>query len=455
MIRKFLTSVAVAGLAAGAANAVGLTNGLSETAADDPYLLADAVDFTGLTTTPNVGVGPSAGSFPTGNVLIFVDVAGAEFNGALDGTEFSGPGVTSVISTGGLDEGTSVTFLASGIDGCGTGLTDCDFDIPLTLSGGADVTISVGIETDAGAPVDNSSETNQVDLDLIQLAPAFSITITPDGDPPVATLAAPSPFTAFAGNNDLGDVLVDANAVMLGGGTPTVNIDLAGNDVDAGDATSVDILLEGNMAAFDPANGGDVTFGGTSFDDVDSTDDEAEYDAIADFGSSETIELDPDTTTPIERSNYDVTVTITPAASLTAGATASGAVDPVTRDGTAVVFPWTQSSTQGAASGTTSVFRIGNLDASATGAVFAEVRNASEAGFVNPGIIQLASEIPAGGEYVTTSSALETALGNYGRGDVEFTVEANPDELTGRQFVVRGDVIQQVSGGNIDQDLAD
>jgi hypothetical protein len=85
--------------------------------------------------------------------------------------------------------------------------------------------------------------------------------------------------------------------------------------------------------------------------------------------------------------------------------------------------------------------------------VFVEVKNASEAGFVNPGITQLAPSIDANGEFVVNSAGIEAAVGNYGRGDVEFTVEAEPDTLTGRQFVVRNGVVQQVLGGNVDQDV--
>jgi len=106
----------------------------------------------------------------------------------------------------------------------------------------------------------------------------------------------------------------------------------------------------------------------------------------------------------------------------------------------------------GAASGTTSVYRIGNLDATAAGAVFVEAKNSTTAGYINPGIVQVAATIPAKGELVLNSSSVEAALGNYGRGDVEFTVEANSTSLTGRQFVVRNGAIQQVMGGTVSQD---
>ena len=99
------------------------------------------------------------------------------------------------------------------------------------------------------------------------------------------------------------------------------------------------------------------------------------------------------------------------------------------------------------------MFRIGNLDNVDAGAVFVEVKNSSVGAFSNPGIVQLGTSIAAGGELVQNSAQIEAAVGNYGRGDLEFTIEADPDTLTARQFVVRNGVIQQVIGGNVNQDI--
>lgn len=468
MIRKFLTSVAVAGICAGAASALGLENlEAGVTVPVEPYPVADSLDYAmGVTTTLNVGFGPSAGSFPTGNVLVFVDVAGATFTGALTGAEVGGT-TTSVISSGGLKGGSSVTFLVSGADMCAadtaaaTMETSCSLNLPVALDG-SDVTFSVGLETDAGAPVDNSSSSAKVTQTIVDTAPAFAVTVTADMTATTADLnAANGPFEDLlaAGDDVLGTIVAGANTISYNmGPARTVNRDFAGADVDATNAGPITFTLTGEQDAFSTnatlMTNGDLNISGAGNAITENGTTDVATGTLA-FGVTGTVDVDPDQNVPIARSGYDVTVTIPALAAnaITQGLVASGSLQSIDRNGTTIVFPWTQSATQGAASGTTSVYRFGNLDSIATGAVFVEVKNASEAGYTNPGIVQINASIAAGGEFVTNSSTLETTLGNYGRGDLEFTAEADPDELTGRQFVVRNGDIQQVSGGTIQEDL--
>lgn len=461
MLKKFLATVSAAAMLAGAAHAVGLENYESQGDSDEPYALASALDYAGgaVTGTLDVGFGPSAGAFPTGNVLIFVTITGATFDGVLDGTEVNGT-TTSVISTGGANGGQSVTFLVSGANNCLTAApaggynTSCSLSLPVELTG-SDVTISVGLETDAGADVDNSNRNNRVSATIVDIVPAFDVDIVADTTPTIADLnAVGGPFTGFTGGSDniLGTVAVAANQINYGSGLVTVNTDFGVDPVVPADVGAIDLLLSGSMDAFE---GGDVLFNAASFDLIDAATREAEYDAGSVLFAATNISVVPDGTTAIARSAYNLSVVVTPslASDLTAGTSASGALQSIERNGTQITFPWTQSATQGAASGASSVFRIGNLDNVPAGAVFVEVKNASEAGYTNPGIVQLSTSVPASGELVQNSAQIEGAVGNYGRGDLEFTVEADPDTLTARQFVVRNGVIQQVIGGNVQQDL--
>jgi hypothetical protein len=470
MLKKFLVTASVAAMLAGAANAVVLENNNAVLSFDEPYPLADAIDFAATSGTLDVTFGPSAGTFPTGNVLLFVTVTGATFDGGLDGTEVTGPGsFTSVISNGGISGQSTVTFLISEAQGCavpdesiGQGLTECGFSIPVDLTG-SDVSVSVGLETDAGADVDNSNRNTRVSAALIDLLPAFSTSIIASTTPSIADLNAGSgPFEAFTlvpvSDGILGTVEVATNEVDYGAGIQPVNVDLSFNPVSGADIGSIDILISGTMDAFSTPPG-DVTINGNSANDIDDVADTAAYDAASDFGLDTTgpmsIVMVPDGATAMARSDYTLSVTVVPDALslLQSGTSDAGDLQSIDRNGTQVTFPWTQTSTQGAASGTTSVFRIGNLDVADAGAVFVEVKNASEPGYTNPGVVQLAPSIPGSGELVQNSTQLETALGNYGRGDIEFTIEADPDTLTARQFVVRNGVIQQVIGGNVDQDI--
>jgi len=460
MLKKFLATASVVGLLAGAAHAVEIDNYLAAGDVggdyDEVYPLAEEMDYDGgaVAGTLSFGFGPSAGSFPTGNVLLFITATGVEFDGALDGTEVGGV-TTSVISNGGQSGASSVTFLISGANSCADvaapGDSTCFVKLPVILTG-SDVTVSVGLETDAGADVDNTNSDTRVSRKLIELLPAFAIAIDEDTGTTTADLIATNgPFTDFTGSSDniLGTYDVGPNSGDYG----LVNTDLASTDVDALDVDAVDLLLAGTMDAFEA---GDVLFDGVSADDIDATADEATYDATVDFaGGALDVQVVPDLATAIARSDYDLTVTVTPAvgSNLISGTTKTASLQSIDRNGTQVTFPWTQTQTLGASSGASSVFRIGNLDNADTGAVFVEVKNASEAGYVNPGITQLASSIDGNGEFVVNSAGIEAAVGNYGRGDIEFTVEAEPDTLTGRQFVVRNGVIQQVIGGNVDQDV--
>ncbi len=456
MLKKILATVSVAALVAGAAHAVELENNLGLTVAD-PTPLAAELDYAGGNVDGNlsIGFGPSAGLFPTGNVLVFVNLSGATFDGALTGAEAGGALSTSVISTGGQNGQSQVTFLVSGANNCavasgaGAGTANCTLTLPVILNG-ADVNITVGLETDAGAPVDNTSQNSPVGLQLVDILPAFDISFSAAAGGPanVATLA--SLFTTLT-DNDLGDIIVAVNDLD---GDP-VNKTLSGVNVVAGDIDELNFVLDGIMDPF-ATGAGTVEFGGNTADDIDAVTDEATYDAGPTLGTFDVV-VTENGTTAIQRSSYTASVEIVPTAlsGLVSNTTASGSLQPIVRDGTSIIFPWTQSATVGAVSGATSVFRIGNLDTSPAGAVFAEVRNSASAGagYVDAGIVQLAPSIAAGGEFVTNSTGLEAALGDYGRGDIEFTIEAQSDELTGRQFVVRNGVIQQVQGGTIQQDL--
>lgn len=501
MLKKFLVTASVAGLMAGAASALevlpAVQGNAGTPAVGTPRVLATQLDYSGgavVTGDPlNAGEGnlrfafyPTGGTFPTGNVLLRVEVTGATFTSALTGAEVTSAG-TSVISEDGAKDGAEVTFLLSNVSTCGGPAAvlpqtfGCFVDLPLELSSG-NVSVKVGLETDAGAPIDNTSKTILKSAVLSLGAPAFNIgifaeqDITPTtvfsalgggfsafgitGAPTLATLA--SEYTDLTDNvpglgvgAPLGWFVVEPNEVVLATTpalvTERVHSSIDGTEVDAGDIADVNVSVSGNMDAFED---GAFNIAGTDVG-ADADTDLAEDSDTAYFGAGAVrIDAEPDLVTIIARSDYEATVEVEVLGSsdLTDGQTLTAPIDDIGRQGTEVTFPWTQTATQGEASGATSVFRIGNLMNDDTGAVYAEVRNASEAGFTSAGIVKLADAIDGGSEFVINSADLEDAVGNYGRGDVNFIVEADNRELTARQFVVRNGVIQQVIGGNVFQD---
>ena len=494
MLKKFLATASVAGLLAGAASALevvpAVQGNASSPAVGIPLVLATQLDYSGgavETGNPaNAGEGnlrfafyPTGGTFPTGNELLRVEVTGATFTSALTGAEVTSAG-TSVISEDGAKDGTEVTFLLSDVSTCDN-TPNCFVDLPMELSSG-NVSVKVGLETDAGAPIDNTSKTSLKSAVLSMGAPAFNIgifaeqDITPTtvfsafggafsvfgltGAPTLATLA--SEYTDLSDNvagpgvgAPLGWFVVEPNEVVLATTpalvTQRVRSSIDGTLVGLGDVADVNVSVSGNMDAFEDGafniNGADVG--------ADADTDLAEDSDTGYFGAGAVlIDAEPDLVTIISRSDYETTVEVEVlgTSDLTDGQSLTANIDDIGREGTEVTFPWTQTATQGEASGATSVFRIGNLMNDDTGAVYAEVRNASEAGFTSAGIVKLADAIDGGSEFVINSDDLEDAVGNYGRGDVNFIVEADSKELTARQFVVRNGVIQQVVGGNVFQD---
>jgi hypothetical protein len=500
MLKKFLATVSVVGLIAGGASALEIVPQVvaadTPVPAGQPIVLAAELDYDGDAVFTTGGVAPLAAgqgrltfsfhptgvaagaSFPTGNVLLRVTVDGARFRSALTGAEVTSGG-TSVISEGGARNASDVTFLLSDVSTCVVG--NCTVNLPLILEGG-NVAVNVGLETDAGAPIDNTSLANLKRAVLAVEAPAFDVTIIAaqdlDGVPTPLTSLPGTCGPTFGGlgnvtnatlaseylalSDDFGPpgarlglisvqprVVPFASAVSPCASVDIVRSSIGGTPVVAADVSDVIVSIEGTMDAFED---GDFLVNGVS-GSPDADDDTAAVDGLV-LALAMPVVADPDGVTVITRSSYDVTVEVAIAASsdLTRGVTVSGEIDPIGRQGTQVTFPWTQSATQAEASGASSVFRIGNLTTSDTGTVYAEVLNSSAAGFTSGGLIELTDAIEANGEFVINSAQLEAAVGDYGRGDVNFIVEAESDELTARQFVVRNGNIQQVIGGTVQQD---
>jgi hypothetical protein len=476
MLKKFLATASVAGLIAGGASALEVIKTSTGDLAN-PAVLANELDFAGgdvETFTDEelqFAFYPTGGSFPSGNVLLRVEVSGAEFSEALSGDEVDLTG-TSTISTGGSAGGNVATFLLSSVADCAYTPDDpdtvpdeevaatCLVNLPLTLTGGT-VTASVGLETDAGAPIDNSSLTDLETVTLAVTAPAFTVSVRASTTRTEATLA--SEYEDLAIDGILGDIAVGPTRVNFGtADAPDFEIvqsSLDGSPVDATDVQRITATVSGALTAFDPEEtDGNFTIGALA----------VEVDAVAGTAVTTTIPFSPDpaalnrqtvTAVPdggiaIERSPYtaEVVVAVAAASPLTTGTSVTRSLQSIGREGTEVTFPWTQTASQSAVSGATSVFRIGNLSSRPTGAVFAEVGNSSESGFTSSGIVKIADEIDANGEFVINSTDLEAAVGNYGRGDVTFIVESDDGSLTGRQFVVRNGNIQQVIGGTVAQD---
>jgi hypothetical protein len=375
----------------------------------------------------------STGSFPAGNVIVKATIAGATFDdvvsgGALDfGTECTGsPAATASISSGGAAGGTTVAWVVSNLNSCAPG-ERVFVTLPIDLDlGGAGVSVTFGVETESGGtPVDGGPATVS---NFLVAAPAYSGKLT-SGATATANVSevtgAYKKFMGAATTATLGSVLISADtavAIDLSGTVAfaaTANYDKASVSI-AGDFNAFletsptdDVLLGGTVAATKTA--GAATFSFTEPSGI--------------FGAAQNLQLVTDGDTAIPASAYAATVTPTLDLALSSTGLSvspfSGNVGNVVRNGTSVRLPWVASASQAAASGTgaTNFIRVTNRTAAAFGPITATVLASNQAASVSK-TATLAPSLASGGELVVSSGTLETLLGtNYGRGDIEVSVE--------------------------------
>ena len=467
-VTQLLTGAAAAALVAGAASAydvvltdttLGAFSSSTIEVTTGPIDLAAELDFSGgVDATFHVYVEQTLpGVFTTDDVLVTVTLTGGEFDAAVGNANLeAGCATSGSLSTGGGAGTTSVTFLVSGLDNCdgaAAGFNNAlGFALPIDLDGTSDLTVEVAIVTDSAlTPVDQSPES----LTVVDIAPAYTLTVAPAGNNPEADLDVTPIYTQFnpASNTEA------IGAVELACDT-TRDIDLGGTAVDCtADVAGLDVTIDGDFVAYTLAGPGDVSIGGVSASSIAANEQSADVDisglVAASTGTGpETISLTVDTVDAINPSTYAATITLDLVAGFVDPAPVSGAIDPVDREGTEVVFAWTPGTAVATANGSANVFRLGNMS-DADARVFVEVLNNSDAAFVNPGIIQNPADLPARGELVFTSDTLTTLIGDdWGRGDVRFSVELAETDATARRFVRdQTGALTELGAGTVAEDL--
>lgn len=435
------------------------------------YRLAEEAVSTASGTFALIADLSGTSTFPSGNNLINIDLAGGTFSAGVTSANVVAAGCTTVLSAGGAAGSTSATFL---ISSAGTGCGSVDLDLPVTPNGGADVWARTTLRTEGGTPIDpdvaqtqptgnpfGTLAANQEALQIVDRVNAFNVVI--DGaigagalNDTFATLTtAPVYTTFFVGASGHNGTTETADVGQLG----TIRIavdtsarrDLSNTPVAVTDVTDADVVVTGNFTAFNGGTGG-VTLGATpaTFNTAATTATIANQQAALTAGAV-AFRVDSNGA-PIPSSNYSATVTYTLDGTIyTQEAPVSGALETIGRDGTNVVMPWMNSSAVQARTGTTNTVRLGNISSGATGPVFAQVLNSvnSGAGYTAATApVQIASSIAANGEVVITTATLTSALGEWGRGDVQISVEAPPSTITARRYatLANGSVTEFESG---------
>lgn len=412
---------------------------------------------------------PTTGSLPSGNVLLVLTLTNATFNANLAGSNVVGiddvAGVldtcddaTISISSGGLAGGSSVTFLVSNAQGCEVANAEgLQFTGAIRPAATGTVSVSMALTTEASNPVDGAAAT----ANLITRTNAFSSTIVAST---TDTEAALPNFLGFGATDGIvGSVTVNVDTA--------VNTDFTGADAAPGDLAGVTVSVTGDMSAYGGAGapgvyvdlnnsgtgqaGEELTIAGGSASRTFTGGDIATL-----AGGARNILLVPNGTSPILASVYTASVTLDPdtaAALIPFGAAdntnANFTVQSVSREGTQITMPWFASGTQAGLTGSNNLVRIGNTGASPVSALYAQILNASDLAFVNPGVIQLPVTIAAGGTVLISSQQVEDAIGDsWGTGDVQITVEAPEETLTARRLIFNGGQFTEIASGTVFDD---
>jgi len=403
-----------------------------------PYRLASEVTNTADTTVGDdaddgeiiLTFDPTTGNFPSGNVLFDVTITNAGFDGSIDGSAFDfssctagaivAPAPNANVSTGGGDNATTVTYVVSNLNTCEDG-ENPELTIPVDVGASGNVTVTIGVRTEGGSPVDGGP----VSYTAISRAAAFAVDITAGTIATADVNAVGGAYSDFTpvGAKDLGTFAIDFD--------PTANVNLAGTNASIADVVGVSIDVVGNYGGLDPVAYGDgAQLTGVPFTVVGTTA-SSELTAAGDIDdliAPIAFEVTPDGN-PIAAGSFNATVTLDLAATLTDPAATAGIVGQINRNGSSETLPWTASATQAGGTGSTTFVRVSNPTDDPFGAISARVLSSTNGATVgNEG--QLAATLAAGGEALFTSQDLENILGDFGRGDIEIVVEGEGAFIT-------------------------
>jgi hypothetical protein len=399
----------------------------------------------------------SSGTLPSGNVLLTIELVGnAKFATAPTAAsvlpDTSGGGCTTFTAAPSVaPTATTATFIIS------NSAPDCSsywMDLDLQVLGAGNVSVKTTLVTDgAMTPIDGGSATKVV----ISRPDAFAWTVdatiggTTLGDgadnDTVATLDASPAYTAFKVATGFHDG-VSETATVATLGTAALVVDetaqyglLRTNDVVVAHVLDFDAVVTGDFSVLDADFGGvsDTDNGSSaSFDDIEGAMALAKAGLPGNLTADNLFVVSKASAGAIASSTYTISATYELNSTFYNQETvADRALETIERDGTNIVFPWMNSSTIQSASGTTNIIRLANVSGVATGAVFAQVLNATGSA---PGYTaltapkQIFSSIAARGEQLINTATLTTELGDFGRGDVQVSIEARPEQVTARRY---------------------
>jgi len=483
MKKILMAAVAVTALTAGAASAANITsaqvNGASvwdgTTAA--PYTLANEVVFgTGLSSTSGtILANVSSGKLGVGSYTVTFDLAGpAGFNALLSNTSLasdanSGAGAgsgcvfTPVVQSGGTASSKSVTYAFTLSGTCDlTGTTNSaprNFTLTSALKVTAlgDVTVKATFGQ-GGSSIDNGASTART---LVTNASAFTASATADAVPTNFALGTSPVYTSLqqgTSNTSINDIIGKVTVVGKSGVYLDMTTGTVASSLNA--ATLLfDMALSGDFTNLNSAYGAGlttsaagVTTGGTGFTRTSPYTSVTASSVAATTDAVIYVSVTGSPTASLTQKSFSLTVTPKQASAPTTY-TLPGAftttLQSIGLQGVNFTAPWTG----GSQSPSLTTLRISNSGA-ATGAVTLQLLSPTYNTGTTPGATTCSaptlaglSSIPANGELVILNSDLTTCFGNFKRGDVVITVQADSTNLTAkaRNLNAAGGVVTEMS----------
>lgn len=382
-------------------------------------------------------------SFTVGqSLLLTVDLSGAIFS---TGTGFTATSqgaclVQSIASVTPIaPNATSAQYLVNLTGTCTSDGISISAPIQAT---GANVVIGAQLQQSFGGSLINV-DGGRVSATFVNVAPAFSATVS-------ATTAS---IVAEVTNG-----YRTLNASPVAAGTVTVSVDTASHTALAATATAnasqisatslTATAVTGSFTGYNLANGGTAFTTGSSSATVSTV-----RVSTAAVGANTINIVDNTSTATTAGINADgvipaSTFSLTAAVDLVDGLadfTATGALAPVTRDGTSFKAPWVALG----ATSANSTIRLANNGSTDTGPIQMTLTSTNggttttrtvtiAAAQVVAGSLSASGGIPAGGTVSISGAALKTAFGTTAaNGDVEVTIEAQPQFISGKVRVTQ------------------
>lgn len=384
------------------------------------------------------------GSLPSGNNLYTLNLTNATFGTAISNAALTGANCTSVISSGGGANDSSVTFLVSSSGG-GNCAGFTAVDVPVRPTAPGTVSVTSNYTTEAGLPIDGGPST----LAAIFAIDAFQPTVNGnlvaagaelDTFAALAPLnAAGMPYTTLGGDNVLGKLAIYVDTRAETTLVPT------GANASVADVTAASATVVGDFSAFDgaatAADNPGLTFpgvGGTTvraaiagnvatFTGLQGTTTAGIVQPLSQKPAGSTFTVIPDGGM-INASDYNVGIAFTLATGYATQPNGGGAFERIDREGTNFIAPWTG----GSQAGSQSVIRLSNTGA-ATGNVTVVLTNGIAAGGVALADTSCnLGAVPAAGDLVIGQPQLAACFPAFLRGDLLITVEGQATSLTAK-----------------------